>query len=175
MVLGCKLIGAVCVLSSAIYSGISLNQAYDNRYWQLRHLYGILMQLKSQLEYMNTTLPECFMQLKEGAKEPMKEWLLQIGSDLEKQEGERFSVIWTKNLEELKKNAALREEDITLLQELGDKLGVQDGQSQAKAIDYTLIQLERNRVQLEGEMKEKKKVVTTIAMFVGFITLIVLL
>ena len=37
--------------------------------------------------------------------------------------------------------------------ELADKLGSQDGQSQMKAIDYTLLQIERNRVNLEkGEI-----------------------
>lgn len=175
MVWGCKLLGAVCVLGAALYGGMSFSQSYDNRFWQLRHIYSILLQLKSELEYMNTTLPECFLHLGECSKEPMKTWLLQIGTDLEKQEGESFFSIWTKNLPMLFDSSALLQEDISLLEELGDKLGAQDGQSQMKAIDYTLLQLERNRISLEKEMKEKKKVVTTIAMFVGLITLIVLL
>lgn len=175
MVWGCKIIGAVCVLGAAMYGGMSFSQSYDNRYRQLRHIYSILLQLKSELEYMNTPLPECFLHLGESAKEPMKAWLIQIGEDLGRQEGDSFSAIWLRSLTFLFDTSALLKEDIALLQELGDKLGVQDGQSQMKAIDYTLLQIERNRVSLEKEIKEKKKVVTTIAMFVGFITLIILL
>lgn len=175
MGLGCKLLGSLCVLGAAVYGGRSISQTYDNRYWQLRHLYSILLQIKSELEYMNTTLPECFLSLGAHSKEPIKTWLLKIGEDLENQEEASFSLIWTQNLQLLFDSSALLQEDIALLQELADKLGSQDGQSQMKAIDYTLLQIERNRVNLEKEMKEKKKVVTTIAMFVGLITLIVLL
>ncbi|MGN0438804.1 MAG: stage III sporulation protein AB [Lachnospiraceae bacterium] len=175
MVFGCKLIGGVCILGAAIYGGLCISQTFDERYWQLRHIYSILLQLKSELEYLNTTLPECFISLGEGAKEPVKSWLLQIGEDLEKKEGEGFSDIWLKNIDMLYDNSALRKEDICFIKELGDKLGIQDGQSQSKAIEYTLLQLERNRTNLEKEMKEKKKVITTIAMFLGFVTLIVLL
>ena len=62
-----------------------------------------------------------------------------------------------------------------LLEELADKLGTTDGKSQMKAIDYVLLQLERNRTCLQQEIKDKKKVVTTITLFVGFVTLIILL
>lgn len=175
MGLGCRLIGSVCILAAALYCGTSISQTYDNRYWQLRHLYSILLQLKSQLGYMNTTLPECFLNLGEHAKEPMKTWLLQIAKDLENQEEASFSVIWTRNLQSLFDISALLKEDIAILQELADKLGSQDGQSQMKAIDYILLQIESNRAGLEKEMKEKKKVATTIAMFVGLITVIILL
>ena len=69
----------------------------------------------------------------------------------------------------------IKPEDILLLEELADKLGTTDGKSQMKAIDYVLLQLERNRTCLQQEIKDKKKVVTTITLFVGFVTLIILL
>lgn len=175
MVVGIKLLGAAFVVGAAAYYGIILSQTYDNRYWQLRHLYSIFLQMKSEMQYMNTPLPECFRILGDNAKEPVKAWLLGISDRLDNKEEVGFSIIWNEELDNLYNHSALTREDISLLQELADKLGTADGSTQGKAIDYTLLQLEHNRKDLESEMKEKKKVVTTISMFVGLVVLIILL
>lgn len=170
-----KFAGSLIILGTVAYYGTLINRTMDNRYLQLRHLYTILLQLKSEMLYMNETLPDCFSRLGETAKEPLKKWLLALSEDLKNQEETSFFKIWKKNLKLLGNSCALTKEDILLLEELGDKLGNPDGQSQIKAIDYVLLQLEHNRNSLQGEMKDKKKVVMTITMFVGFVTLIVLL
>lgn len=175
MVILLKLWGSLCVVGAAAYYGILLNKTFDDRNVELRHLYSIFLQLKSEMQYMNTPLPECFASIGEHAKEPIKGWLLGIASAMELQEETSFCNIWRESLETLYKNSALKKEDIHLLSELADKLGTADCEAQINAVDYTLIQLERNRTNLEQEMKEKKKVITTITMFVGLVTLIVLL
>lgn len=170
-----KLCGSLCILGAASYYGILLNKTFDDRNVALRHLYSIFLQLKSEMQYMNTPLPECFASIGEHAKEPIKSWLLGIASSMENQEETSFGNIWRESLETLYMDSALKKEDINLLLELADKLGAADRNAQMNAMDYTLIQLERNRTGLEQEMKEKKKVITTITMFVGLVTLIVLL
>lgn len=175
MVFVLKLAGSLFVLCAAVYYGKNINETYDNRLIQLRHLYSMLLQLKSEMSYMNETLPDCFFQLGKNAKEPLKQWLQQLSTDLEHQEDTSFSIVWRNNLQNLGKISDLKSEDILLLEELADKLGTTDGKSQMKAIDYVLLQLERNRTCLQQEIKDKKKVVTTITLFVGFVTLIILL
>ena len=61
------------------------------------------------------------------------------------------------------------------LKELADKLGSADITVQLKSIDYVLLHIEQNRRELEGELKEKKKVVTSLSLFAGMLTLILLL
>ena len=53
-----------------------------------------------------------------------------------------------------------------------DKLGALDITTQMKALDYVLLQLEHNRQNLEEEIKQKKKMVMSISVFIGFMTLI---
>ena len=101
MVVGIKLLGAAFVVGAAAYYGIILSQTYDNRYWQLRHLYSIFLQMKSEMHYMNTPLPECFRILGDNAKEPVKAWLLGISDRLENKEEVGFSIIWSEELDNL--------------------------------------------------------------------------
>lgn len=200
VVLFCKFMGAVCVMGAMGYLSLNINQTMEMRSRELRKLYSILLQLKSEIQYMANTLPECFRNLSKGAKEPFKDWLIGLCGSMEKEDpmyllGKRcaaieeefadgdknekesagFAEIWREQLEYLYQNSALEKEDLEPLYELADKLGTVDVTAQLKAIDYVLLHIEKNRVTLEGELGQKKKVVATLGMFWGFMTLILLL
>lgn len=175
MVLLCKIAGIVCVLGASGYLSVNLNRFLEMRRRELRRLYSILLQLKSEIQYMGNTLPECFKTLSEGANEPFEEWLFSLSDRMEAKDNSSFADIWTEELEHLYQKSALESEDLEPLRELSDKLGNVDTTSQIKAIDYALIHIERNRTVLEAEMSQKKKVVATLSLFGGFMTLILLL
>lgn len=171
----CKLTGSVLVMGAACYFAINMNQSFENRNLELRKLYSILLQLKSEIQYMGNTLPESFQKLSRHAKEPFLAWLNRLTVKMEQKEETSFQEIWKEELEYLYQNSALEKEDVEPLQELSDKLGSMDVTAQLKAIDYALLHIERNRNLLEGELSQKKKVVITLSLFCGFMTLILLL
>ena len=200
VVLFCKFMGAICVMSATGYLALNINQMMELRSRELRKLYSILLQLKSEIQYMANTLPECFRNLSKGAKEPFTGWLTGLCDSMEKEEavywvsgdlavakedftdGKKnkkesagFAEIWQEQLEDLYQHSALEKEDLEPLYELADKLGMVDMTAQLKAIDYVLLHIEKNRTTLEGELGQKKKVVATLGMFWGFMTLILLL
>ena len=173
MILGFKFAGAICVLLASIYLGYSINQTMDERNTQLRKLYSLLLQLKSEMNYRGTTLPEWFhMMEQENLK--FKAWFAYLSEGLEQQEG-NFDEVWRESLKVLYDTTALKKEDIDLISELSDKLTNADLEGLTKNIDYVLLQIERNRLSLETDIKQKKKVVTTLALFVGIMTVIVLI
>lgn len=174
MVWVCKLAGVFCVMGAAGYLSVSLSQTIDRRNRELRSLYSIFLQLKSEIQYMSNTLPECFFTLSKGAKEPLGEWLRTLADKMEKKENAGFSDIWKVELEHLDEISALTSEDLEPLRELADKLGIADITAQLKAIDYVLLHIERNRTTLEAEKEQKKKVIVTLSLFCGFMTLIIL-
>ena len=98
-----------------------------------------------------------------------------LSERLEREEGSIFYNVWLEELEKLAKASCLQMEDIELLKELADKLGCADISAQLKAIDYVLLHIEESRTELEGELKDKKKVVASLSLFVGMLTLIMLL
>lgn len=171
----CKLTGSVLVMGAAFYFAVNINQAFENRNLELRKLYSILLQLKSEIQYMGNTLPESFQTLSRHAKEPFLTWFNRLTLKMEQKEETSFQEIWKEELEYLYRNSALEKEDVEPLSELSDKLGSMDVSAQLKAIDYALLHIERNRNLLEGELSQKKKVVITLSLFCGFMTLILLL
>lgn len=168
----CKAAGMVFIMGAAYYFAFSYNQAVDLRMKQLRKLYSIFLQLKSEIEYMYNTLPECFEKLAKNEMEPFKDWFTQLVMRMEENKEVIFKDVWQGELEHLYENSALEKEDIEPLYELSDKLGNADISSQLKAIDYALLHIEGRRITLEGEISQKKKVVVTMSLFVGFMTLI---
>lgn len=175
MELLCKIAGSVLVIAGSLYIAVSMNHTMEQRAIDLRRLYSILLQLKSEMQYMGNTLPECFMRLKEGCCESFCAWLDELVVRLEEEDGNVFRVVWLEALEKLYSGSALEEKDIEPLKELSDKLGTADVTAQLKAIDYVLLHIEQNRKELEGELKEKKKVVTSLSIFAGMLALILLL
>jgi stage III sporulation protein AB len=101
--------------------------------------------------------------------------LLGLAKRLEQKEKSTFETIWREELTGLFRTSALEQGDVALLSELADKLGNSDVTAQLKAIDYTLIHIEQRRRELENELAQKKKVVTTLSLFMGMLTLILLL
>lgn len=157
------------------YLSASINRFLELRRRELRRLYSILLQLKSEIQYMGNTLPECFRSLSGGVGEPFGEWLCSLSDRMEAKENSCFTDIWTEELAHLYEKSALEADDLEPLRELADKLGNVDTTVQIKAIDYALIHIERNRIVLEEEMNQKKKVAATLSLFGGFMTLILLL
>ncbi len=175
MVMVCKIAGFCCVLFASGYFAYGLSRTLEQRVYELRKLYSILLQLKSEIQYMNSTLPECFLKLSTNLAEPFLSWLKFLADGMQQTQEKSFCEIWQKGLEILEQGSALCEEDIIPLKELSDKLGAMDITSQLKAIDYVLLHIERNRNILETELTQKKKVAVTLSLFCGFMTLILLL
>ncbi len=175
MVLLFKSAGAALIMGAAGYFAMNMSRTMERRNLELRKLYSILLQLKSEIQYMYNPLPDCFRKIAVYAKEPFSAWLLTLSERMEKNGDSSFGEIWQKGIAQLYDQSALKTEDIEPLKELSDKLGSMDVEIQVKAIDYTLLQIERNRTILQSELSQKKKVIATLSMFGGFMTLILLL
>ena len=169
-----KVAGAVCVVGSLGLYARERSEKIDMRLTHLMQIYNILLQLKSELKYMSSTLPECFGQLSKHVNEPFDKWLFNLHAEMESERTGRFADIWLDKLGELKEESSLADGDIDLLAELMDKLGSADVDASVKAIDYVLLRLEENRELLKSEMYQKKRVIVSLSLFVGLITVILL-
>ncbi len=167
-----KMTGALFVLGSSGYFAYALNGKIDQRKAELRRLYSILLQLKSEIQYMGNPLPLSFEKMAEQEKYPFSEWFGQMADRLQEKEKIQFADLWEEEILHLYEISALKSEDLDPLLPLKDKLGTLDVTAQMKALDYVLLQLERNRHNLEEEIKQKKKMVMSISVFIGFMTLI---
>lgn len=169
-----KVIGAVLILAASVYLAFEINQGMAKELEQLKGLYNIMLKLKSELYYLNSTLPECFLHLSESVAYPFDKWFYEMYESMSKEPEETFGDIWDRCTRSLIDNSSLMPADVEGLFELKDKLGCMDREVQEKAIDYYLMQAEEKRKQLYIEYGQKKKVIITLCVFVGVMTLIVL-
>lgn len=167
-----KAAGALFVLGSSSYFAVTLNAGIDRREAQLRQLYSVLLQLKSEIQYMNNPLPVCFEKMGKEENPPFNRWFLNMSHRMEGEKKQRFHEVWEEETGHLYETSSLQKQDVEPLLVLKDKLGSPDVKAQIKALDYALLQLEHNRNHLEEEMKQKKKVIMSLSLFVGFITVI---
>ena len=170
-----KLMGTVLVIGASFLYAKERSDALELKMTQLRQLYGILLQLKSQLKYMNSTLFECFRSLSCHIDAPFSRWLGLLADSMENERDKSFAVIWEDMLSCLMEDSLLDNKDIALLSELKDKLGTADVGEALKAIDYVLIRIEENREVLNNELKGRQKVILSISLFAGAMVVILLM
>ena len=169
-----KISGACLVVFAAFYYAKEVNGYTDLRLKQIIAFYNILLQLKSELMYMNYTLPECFMNMSDKVDEPFSYWFSNMAEQMNIESTKTFSEIFTDNLDYIRCHSALNEGDIVIISELKDKFNTADIEVMKKAIDYVLLRLEEQRITLGNELKDKKKVVISLSLFAG-ITMVILL
>jgi len=170
-----KMMGSVLVLGSSGYLAYSLNVRLDQRETELRRLYSILLQLKSEIQYMSNPLPVCFEKMSIQEKAPFSDWFFNMAKRLQDKDRMMFADVWIEETEQLYEQSALKREDMEPLFALKDKLGTLDTAVQSKALDYVALQIEHNRRNLEKEIKQKKKMIVSISAFIGFMTCILFL
>lgn len=175
MEIALKIAGSFLVLGSSGYFAYSLNTRLDQRGTELRRLYSILLQLKSEIQYMSNPLPVCFEKMSSQEKAPFSDWFGHMAERLQDRERTLFTDVWEEETERLYEQSALKREDMEPLFALKDKLGTLDVAVQSKALDYASLQIEHNRKNLEKEIRQKKKMIVSISVFVGFMTCILFL
>ena len=170
----CKIIGIVLVIGATGYFAKDTNDVMELRLKELTMLYDLLLQLKSELTYMSMTLPECFHSLSDSFGKPFDEWFNNMLHEMNNERTRSFTYIWNEQLKRLSDKSALTADDLNIMSELGDKLGNADVESSAKAIDYVLLRIEERRKHLSSELQQKKKMVVSLSLFVGLMTIILL-
>ncbi|MDD5998422.1 MAG: stage III sporulation protein AB [Lachnospiraceae bacterium] len=146
-----KMAGSILVLGSSGYFAYSLNARLDQRGTELRRLYSILLQLKSEIQYMSNPLPICFEKLGGQEQAPFSDWFFNMARRLQDKDRMMFADVWIEETEQLYEQSALKREDMEPLFALRDKLGTLDTAVQSKALDYAALQIEHNRKNLEEE------------------------
>mgnify|MGYP002622815658 CR=1 FL=1 len=170
----CKIAGTMCVVGSAWLYAKERAYVMELCLSQLMQLYSILIQLKSELQYMNTTLPECFVNLAGHVNPPFDKWLYGMADEMNNERKKSFGDIWVEYIGFLRQDSQLGDSAIDILTELKDKLGEADVAASLKAIDYVLIRIEEERESLKNEIQQRKKVILSLSLFAGFVVVILL-
>ncbi|MFA9463246.1 MAG: stage III sporulation protein AB [Velocimicrobium sp.] len=170
-----KMIGSVFVIGATSLFGYLLGREKVIRLAQLKTLKKILYQLRGEIQYGYTPLPEAMGSLGGRNETVFSEFFLSMQQQLKNYEGNTFYSIWKKEIGEKLKQTALSKSDKTKLISLGENLGYLDQEMQIKNIDLYIEGLEEEIVTESNSQKEKIRLYQLLGVLSGIFVTIVML
>lgn len=179
---GMKWIGGCLVTLGCTGFGHYMAQQWKQRLKWLEQLRQMIYFLKGEILYGHTALGPALERVGERIKKAEGEkglaslplFFLAVAKGIRQQEGELFSDIWKKELEQLE-GTPLKEEDISSLKSLGDHLGYLDLTMQERNLLLYLEQLDSQITYLRMHLKERTKLYTSLGIMGGLFLTVAML
>lgn len=146
-----KYIGVFLASVACVVLGFEMAGDIRKRIIHLRSLQCALRMLKGEIEYAISSLEEAFEHISKRLEPPFSIFFYAVSSELKELDNQNLNEIWKKQIKILAKNSCLKEEDLILLDELGNQLGYLDVDMQIRTIDALYVQLEERLKQLVEE------------------------
>jgi len=170
-----KIIGSVFVIASSSVFGYLMGKEKINRLMQLRTLKKILYQLRGEIQYSYTPLPEAMGSLGGRNETVFSDFFLSMEVQLKNFEGNTFYSIWKRGIEEKLKSTSLNKSDKVKLISLGENLGYLDQVMQIRNIDLYIEGLDEEIIVESKSLKEKIRLYQLLGVLSGIFVTIVML
>lgn len=132
-----KWIAIAIIACTSIGIGFWKAEILRQRMKDLQSVLLILGMLRGEVEYAISSMDEACASIGKRMESPFSDFFLTISKELKQMNGESLEEIWTRNLEVSLTKTALVETDLSILKNLGGRLGYLDGKMQVRILDYT--------------------------------------
>ena len=170
-----KVLGAVLVVGAASMAGITAADHIKEKYQNLQELQRICCQLKSEIRYSRSYLEEAFLHIAGTAKEPYKEWLSFLASQMEERRDGSFKKLWETSVHTCLRGKGLERTTLQKLKDLGHQLGTADVELQVQTLDLYLEDLRLTAEELRETMKTKVRLYRCLVIMGGVFVMILLM
>lgn len=168
-----KLTGIIIILFSTTFLGICIANNYKLRLSVLKDIQRCLEYLMTEVMYVQTPLPEAFLNTAKIASKEVAPLFYETIKILQEQDNYSIRQAFIKSLEKL--NLPLDREDIKAIKYLGSILGTTDAENQIRAFRLVLNRLAKQE-ELALQLKEKnEKLFKEIGFLFGAIIVILLI
>ncbi len=138
-----KIIGIIIVILSSTMVGYKMSDNLSLRVTMLKKIKKTIIQLRGEIRYNNTAMPEAFKVIGRRADKPLDDFLINVSNEMDKMEGKTLSDIWKENMHIIEQ-CGIDKNDIERLGGLGDNLGFLDREMQLSHLDLYLENLEND-------------------------------
>jgi len=171
-----KILGAIMVIGASSGIGYYCSKKLKLHLEALLHMKKMIMLLKGEILYMNSTLEEAFAAVALRISDPMySDFLLDLSEKLKERSSRLFYDIWCEGVELHLSKSDLWKKDRLDIKALGENLGYLDKQMQEKNLDLYLEQLEEEMAQGKEEFLSKSKLYRSLGIMGGIFIAIVLM
>ncbi|KOA20948.1 stage III sporulation protein SpoAB [Clostridium homopropionicum DSM 5847] len=170
-----KILGCALVLIGSTLMGFILGENLKKRFQQLKEIEQALYQLKSEIIYTHSTLPEIFENVSSKSNKPINKLFKDISELLYENKVENVFQAFTKALDMNKNILNLKEADNEILLDLSKSLGQSDIEGQNNIISLTINKLENQLEGAEEVMKNNIKMYRYMGFSFGAIVVIMII
>lgn len=137
-----KFLGVALILASSCGVGFRLSADLLKRVEDLKLLKKIMIMLRGEIKYNNSTMSEAFEIIGNRVESPYNYFFKEVANELNDLSGQTLIEIWKKMIDKYLKETKLNRKDLERLKNLGDNLGYLDKEMQLSTIDLYLEHLE---------------------------------
>jgi len=170
-----KILGCALVLIGSTLMGFILGENLKKRFQQLNEIEQVLYQLKSEIIYTHSTLPEIFENVSNKSNKPISKLFKDISELLYENKVENVFQAFTKALNINKNLMNLKEVDTEILLDLSKSLGQSDIDGQNSIITLTINKLKNQLEGAEEVMKNNIKMYRYMGFSLGAIVVIMII
>ena len=167
-----KFIILITIFAGSTSIGFLMSKKYKNRVIELREFKNAINTLETKIKFTYEPIPEIFKQISENLQNNISKIFERaskyIGDCTTKQ-------AWNKAIEEIKPNLSLNNEDIKIMQDLGNLLGKTDVSGQISEIEVTSSFIDTQIIKAEDERKKNEKMYRNLGTIVGLAIVIILI
>ena len=170
-----KLVGYILVMVGCVGLGICYSNRFKGNISNLKKLCYILEQLKSQVRYGRSTLPECCFCLGERLEEPYRSAFLEIYEKTGENTGESFGEVSSEVLGRVLTAVILGKEEKDLFVSCFANPGFEDNEMQLRNVERIENELDRHLHVLMKESPSKCKLALCLGIMSGLLIVILFL
>lgn len=170
-----KLTGLVLIVAGTSGYGGRLAADYRRRLQRLEQLRQMIFLLKGQILYANAPLKEAFEAVGERSAGELSELFLRTAARIGEQRGETFYELWQEEVEAMRAETALTEDDRRSLKAMGEHLGYLDREMQERNLLLFLEGLDRTLEELRLHKQERCRLYISLGVMAGLFLAVLLL
>lgn len=169
-----KLAGSILVITVSLLYGFQVCRELSEHVGELVGMKEMLLMLHGEISYARTPLKEAFQQIASQGKEPFSSFLEKAAEGLNGKE-EGIGEFWRKLVEQEAGKFYFTEEELGLLERVGENFGYLDVQMQLKNLELYMEQAQVLIEKAQKELKDRQKVARTLSLMCGLFLVILLI
>lgn len=169
-----KLLGSLMILGASTGIGFTYSDKFKKRTRQLMELQRCIYQLKNEIVYVHTTLPEAIKNIANKSIYPLKEVFEEVSHLLFRNEVDTVYEAFYKVLNKKRDILNLKIDDVNVLLDLTKTLGESDIEGQQNIFNVTLENLKKVIKDSEAIMSKNVKMYRYLGFSLGAMVVIIL-
>ncbi|MDU1443760.1 MAG: stage III sporulation protein SpoIIIAB [Clostridium cochlearium] len=169
-----KLLGALLTIVSSTAIGFLYSNKFKKRVHQLKNIENSVYEIKNEILYTYTPLPEIFYKTSQKSSFPINELFESISDSLKTNEVNSVYEAFIKGFQGIKEKMDLKKEDIDIILNLAKTFGESDVQGHINIISLTLEELKKQIDEGEVAMKKNIKMYRYLGFTIGMMIVITL-